>query len=44
MQARFFRIAELIESIGLQSIGMPHVRLAQRQVVGNSHERARWQY
>lgn len=26
MQARFFRIAELIESIGLQSVGMPHVR------------------
>jgi phage-related protein len=26
MQARFFRIADLIESQGLQSVGMPHVR------------------
>jgi len=26
MQARFFRIADLIESLGLQSVGMPHVR------------------
>lgn len=26
MQARFFRIAELIESVGLTRVGMPHVR------------------
>lgn len=26
MQARFFRVAELIESLGLTRVGMPHVR------------------
>jgi phage-related protein len=26
MQARFLRIAELLESYGLQHVGMPHVR------------------
>lgn len=26
MQARFFRIAELIESVGLTRVGMPHIR------------------
>ena len=26
MQARFIRVAELIESLGLQNVGMPHVR------------------
>lgn len=26
MQARFFRVAELIESVGLTRVGMPHVR------------------
>ena len=26
IQARFLRIADLVESVGLQRIGMPHVR------------------
>ena len=26
MQARYFRVADLIESMGLQRVGMPHVR------------------
>ena len=32
MQARFLRIAELLESFGPQKVGMPHVRPLERKL------------
>lgn len=40
MRARFLRIAEMLEDFGPQQVGLPHVRLAGEQAVGNANARA----